>query len=875
MAMAASSLHAFTCVWTNPVSGSWHTAANWSPNVVPGAGDGAVITNLGTYTVLVTNSVTVGALFIGGHGAPSLVVDNLATMALTNAIVAAGGTMVWSNSWITGTLTVQAGGQLFCAAPVNTYIYSLTLTNEGTVTWSSGSMNIGGTRIYNSGLWQITGNNTMGYGGGGQPVWINAGTLRKTAGSGTSDLGGFNFFNQPGALVDVLAGTLSFNGGTTNVVAGSFISTAPAMISLINGIWTDGGGTFSGTGTNMFNGGIFNFRTNVPPGLKFSSGDLYITGTSTFQQGGVITNLTLDGAALHGTNFVGAGALYFNGGNLLDQLTILPAGQLIVGGTAGKLIYGLTLVNQGTVVCGGSLNMGNTVVSNGGLWQLTGDFPLSYGGYALPLWTNSGTLRKTGTTTTFSQIDANFVNLPGALVEAQVGRIVFGSGTANQMGGTFNAIGIIEFNNGTWTDAGGVATGPGTNVLYGGTLNLRTNVPPSLRLAGGTVFITGTNTFQNSGAITNLTLDGATLAGTNSVSGTLLMNAGALTGQLTVSPGAQLTFATTTSKFLSAFTLLNRGTVTVNGTSVSAASTTINNSGLWQIAGNCGLNYGGGGVPIFTNSGTFQKTSGSGIADNAGMVFYNQPGALVQVDAGTLQLPVGSTNLFGTLRLNGGTLTANGTFPVAGGTLDGSGTFGANAFTGGNLSPGTNSAGQMNFSAGLNLNSNVTLTIDGNGPVPGVSYDSLSVTGAVVITNCMLQVTALPDVPAGTKFTLIANDGADAVIGNFSGLPENALLAVGTQNFRIHYAGGTGNDVTLVRDGVVVGPLLTPLGLTNGVWNFNASGAIPLIAYTVRASTNLVTWTNLAVTTSSVSGTFSFTDTNAWRYSRRFYNVTN
>ena len=165
--------------------------------------------------------------------------------------------------------------------------------------------------------------------------------------------------------------------------------------------------------------------------------------------------------------------------------------------------------------------------------------------------------------------------------------------------------------------------------------------------------------------------------------------------------------------------------------------------------------------------------------------------------------------------------------------------------------------------------------IDGTGPVAGVSYDALSVTGAVAISNCTLQVTAMPSVPAGTKFTIIANDGADAVNGIFSGLPENSPLTVGAQTFRIHYGGGTGNDVTLVRDGVVVGPLLAAQGLTNGLWNFNASGAIPLIPYTVRASTNLVTWTNLTVLTSSVSGTFSFTDTNAWRYSRRFYNVTN
>ena len=181
----------------------------------------------------------------------------------------------------------------------------------------------------------------------------------------------------------------------------------------------------------------------------------------------------------------------------------------------------------------------------------------------------------------------------------------------------------------------------------------------------------------------------------------------------------------------------------------------------------------------------------------------------------------------------------------------------------------------MNFSAGLNLNSNVTLTLDGSGPIPGVSYDALSVTGAVSLANCVLQITALPIFPAGTTFTLINNDAADAVSGTFAGLPENSPLTVGTQTFRIHYASGTGNDVTLVRDGVVTGPTLALQSYATNSWTFIGTNAIPLKAFTIRASTNLVTWTNIGVATSSVSGTWSFTDTNAWRYTRRFYNTTN
>ena len=877
VALATSTLHALTCVWSNNSGGGWQVATNWLPPIVPGAGDTAVVTNLGTYTVRITNNVALASLFIGGPGSPTVVVDNNATLACSNDIVAAGGSMFWSNSWISGSLTIQPGGQLIISAPGGSHIYSLTVTNQGTVTWSSGSLTTGGTQIYNNGLWQISGPCSSSIGGSPEPLWVNSGTLRKT-GPGLADVGSFSFQNTASGVVEAQSGTLQFNGGSANRLSGMFTNTAPAIINLINGIWTDAGGIFSGTGTNTFSGNTFNLRTNVPPGLRFVAGDIWITGTNTFQNSGSITNLAIDGATLRGTNTV-TSTLSFSSGSIPEKLTISTNGQLVISGPANKNFYGLTLINQGTVTCGGSVGAGGGGgIINSGLWLFTGDFSVNNGNNPHIFWTNTGILRKTGNGPLgYSLLDANFVNQPGGLVESLAGRLLLNSDTNSQFGGTFNAVGTIEFNVGTWTDAGGVMKGPGTNRFNSGVLNLRTNIPSRLLLAGGNVFITGTNTFQNAGSITNLTLDGATLGGTNSVNGgALTFNAGLLTGQLTVKTNGQLVFATTATKFVSAFNLINQGTVTVSSSDVNTGSTTISNGGLWQLAGDYGLFYGGSGtVPNFINTGTFQKTSGNGVAANAGMNFFNQPSGRVQVDSGTLQLPFASTNFVGTLRLNGGTLNANGNFAVAGGTLDGAGTFGANSFTGGEISPGNGGAALMAFSSGLNLNSNVTLVIDGTGPMPGMSYDALSVTGTVTLANCALQITTLPTFPAGTTFTLIANDAPDAVVGSFAGLPENSVVTVGAQTFRIHYAGGTGNDVTLVRDGVIVGPTLAAVGLTNGVWNLNASGAIPLTPYTVRASTNLVTWTNLTVATSSVSGVFSFMDTNAWRYPHRFYNVTN
>ena len=187
LALAALPLRATTYQWTNPQGGSW-TTTNWSPSGVPGAGDKAYITTAGTYTVFVTNSsatVLAAALAIGGAGTPTVVVDNYAAMSISNCTVAAGGVLVAGNSWMSGALTVQAGGRLNLAASNDCDIYSLILTNTGTVTWSSGALICGGTQIYNRGLWQITGNNSTDYGGDAQPVWFNTGTVFKSGGTGT------------------------------------------------------------------------------------------------------------------------------------------------------------------------------------------------------------------------------------------------------------------------------------------------------------------------------------------------------------------------------------------------------------------------------------------------------------------------------------------------------------------------------------------------------------------------------------------------------------------------------------------------------------------------------------------------------------------
>src|SRR3954451_21150966 len=82
--------------------------------------------------------------------------------------------------------------------------------------------------------------------------------------------------------------------------------------------------------------------------------------------------------------------------------------------------------------------------------------------------------------------------------------------------------------------------------------------------------------------------------------------------------------------------------------------------------------------------------------------------------------------------------------------------------------------------------------------VPGGTSDQLKVTGAVHLSGVTVDVSIPSGAPStGQTFTIIDNDGADAVSGTFKNLPEGARVNVGPYPFRITYQGGDGNDVVL------------------------------------------------------------------------------
>lgn len=190
---------------------------------------------------------------------------------------------------------------------------------------------------------------------------------------------------------------------------------------------------------------------------------------------------------------------------------------------------------------------------------------------------------------------------------------------------------------------------------------------------------------------------------------------------------------------------------------------------------------------------------------NGNISQFIPPGNLLKDGAGTLRL-TGTNTITGTNFVNAGTLWVDGVQPqsavlLVGGTLGGYGTVGSIFMTGssGVLSPGetTGMLTCSNFNSG---NAGGIFRAELNGPAPGTSYDQLNARGTVSLNGLSLKASLNYNTSAaGDQFTIINNDGSDAVTGTFTGLPEGKKLYVGQELFQISYAGGTGNDVVLSR----------------------------------------------------------------------------
>jgi len=725
--VSSNSTQAQTITWTNTSSGNWSVAANWSPNTIP-ASNNTVIINQPGVTVTLNGTATSGAIQLGTNSGAtvalelnnqtltiygpltvntsgSFTVDSGTFVGATNAVL--NGTIGWTSGYIEGILTLNSNSTLNLLGPGALNLDGAYFTNNGTVTWTNGTLQTGaGAVIVNNGLWIMLSDQTVAdtFGGSGA-VFNNYGIVRKSGGAG--EFVGASLF-QGGVVFNQLAGEIDAqNGSGTNGTEIAF----------------QGGGTFSG-----------GYITTNQYGLTvLSQNDFTLSGTVTG------TNTWEDAGKLVGNNTIN-GALTWVGGdwNGASSVTVASNAKLLIDGTGAMNMDGTQVTNNGIVEWNsGTIQAGNgSLLVNNGLWSMTSDQVMNdaYGGVGA-VFANYGTVRKSGGAgelvgASLFQSGVVFNQLAGE-IDAQNGSGTNGTEIAFQGGGTFSG-GYITTNQ------------YGLTVLSAGGFTL-----------DGTV--SGTNTWEDSG----------NLVGANTITGALTWVGGTWNGasSVTINPGATLLIAGGTGVMdMDATQVTNNGTVVwSSGTIQGGNGSVVDNYGLWNMTSDQTFNDAYGGVAaVFNNYGTLRKSGGISELTNATVfqsVVMNQISGEIDVQNGTNGLQLAftgggnftggfiTTNQFGLTTLEtsyytiNGTVTGSNTWETANGGLTGN-----NAINGGLTWIG----GNWNNAASVTITTNSTLFIAGGGGVMNMSACQVTNKGTIAWLSGLIQ---------GGNGTVIANYG--------------------------------------------------------------------------------------------------------------------
>ncbi len=423
--------------WTGPSGGDWNIATNWTPNLVPGTNDNALIAYTSA-TVNVSSNTGAGNLTLGSPGAsPQLAGSGTLTLYGTSTWVA--GTMAGS-----GRIVVAPGATLNMGSPGGVSLFTCTLENAGTVLWT-GSANLTsglGAVITNDpeALFEVQNNASFNYTGGSNCRFDNAGTFRKDTGSGTTSFSAQFSFNNYGA-VQIQSGTLLCSDVLVN---NGTVTLSPGTTNRLS----DGGsatGTFTAPATSLVEWPAATYTLN--PGAQLNGPGLYqVSGSASLAANTAVPlqNLNLF-ATLAGTGVVTVGnVLNWTNGMMsgTGRTLIAPGAKLNMGSAGGVSLFTRTLENAGTVLWTGSANLTSgtgAVITNdpGALFEVQNNASFNYTGGAACRFDNAGTFRKdTGTSTTsfstgFGLNNYNTMDIRSGIVAASGGYACTPNSTLN------------------------------------------------------------------------------------------------------------------------------------------------------------------------------------------------------------------------------------------------------------------------------------------------------------------------------------------------------------------------------------------------------------------------------------------------------------
>lgn len=394
-----------------------------------------------------------------------------------------------------------------------------------------------------------------------------------------------------------------------------------------------------------------------------------------------------------------------------------------------------------------------------------------------------------------------------------------------------------------------VAPGPSTLDLGGGTRTFTVadgaasvELGLGCRVANGSVVKKGPGTMD----LAALGGDGNTYAGRTDVQEgalrlSVLSGGAALNGPLVVSGLVDATasnqFAGSPAVAIGATGRLeiagsnSIGALTLATGAADAAEVALDSGATLALGGDVAVAGGGATGAAITGSGgaqlalgaatrTFTVADGPAASDLVVSPIVAGAAGLTKAGAGSLSL-TGASTYPGTTTLNAGTLA------VAGGSLASSvfGSAGTLVLSGGGavggvslggtavLAPGGDGGSPVGTATGLFLSAGTTYRARLDGATTG-QFSRVTVNGPVNVTGAALELTGAYAPAAGDRFTLVENDGTDAVTGTFASLPQGATRMFGGRQVRASYVSNSGNDVAL--DALVRGLFpLTPCRLVD------------------------------------------------------------